>query len=301
MKSEACNSQVVKWGWNFNMFRFQKLVRSALRILYLDSAGYIYASHIPPIGYRSSDAGLSLTSAAGRFANRNALYRYMHYWFARPAPEWLREHRRFFSQQSRGFGEDAFHAMWFKLLAEYRPRRCLEIGVYRGQVISLWILIAEKIGFPVEVHGISPFSAAGDTVSQYLEGLDYHADVLANCARFSSKRPDLLRAYSTEPEAVALINMGGWDLIYIDGSHEEEVVRADYRNCAPNLSPLGLLVFDDASLYTDYWPPPFAFAGHPGPSRIVRDTVANEMHLVAAVGHNNIFCGSNFVKHADFN
>lgn len=284
------------------MFRFQKRIRSAERIL-LGSAGRVYASCVPPFRYRPSDADLSLTAAAGRFANRNTLYRYMHYWFACQAPEWLRAHRRFFSQQNRGFGEDAFHAMWFKLLAQYRPRRCLEIGVYRGQVISLWLLIAEKIGFPVEVHGISPFSAAGDAVSKYIEGLDYHADVLANCARFSSKGPHLLRAYSTEPEAVALINTGGWDLIYIDGSHEEEVVRADYRNCAPNLSPRGMLVFDDASLYTDYRPPRFAIAGHPGPSRVVRDMVANEMVLVVAVGHNNVFCGFNLssVTHADIN
>src|SRR5262249_10669127 len=142
------------------------------------------------------------------------------------APEWLRQHRWFFSQESRGFGEDAFHAMWFKLLSERRPRRCLEIGVYRGQVISLWLLIAEKMGFPIEVHGISPFSPAGDSVSKYIEGLDYYADVLANCARFSSERPRLLRAYSTDAEAVALINVGSWDLIYIDGSHEEAVVLA---------------------------------------------------------------------------
>jgi hypothetical protein len=180
--------------------------------------------------------------------------------------------------------------MWFKLLAEYQPRRCFEIGVYRGQVISLWLLIAEKIGFPVEVHGVSPFSAAGDSKSRFREDIDYYADVLANCEHFSSKKPHLLRAYSTEPEAVAFINTGGWDLIYIDGNHDDEVVLADYRNCAPNLSPRGLLVFDDASLYADGHLPSFAFPGWPGPSRVVRELVENEMRLVAAVGHNNIFC-----------
>src|SRR5262249_55054098 len=137
-------------------------------------ASYLYASRVPPFGYRFSEANLSLTGAASRFTDRYALYRYMHYWFARSAPGWLSAHRRYFSQQGRGFGEDAFHAMWFKLLAEYRPRRCLEIGVYRGQVISLWLLIAEKIGFPVEVHGVSPFSAAGDAVSWYPGDIDYY-------------------------------------------------------------------------------------------------------------------------------
>src|SRR5215469_11782935 len=167
-----------------------------------------YASRV---AYRSSEADLSLTAAAARFVDQSALYLYMHYWFVRSAPKWLRAHRLYFTQQGRGFGEDAFHAMWFKLLAEYRPRRCLEIGVYRGQVISLWLLIAERIGFPIEVHGISPFSAMRNAVSRYREDIDYYADVLANCKHFSPKGPHLLQAYSTEPEAVALINTEGWD------------------------------------------------------------------------------------------
>ena len=290
------------------MVEFQKLTRSAVRRLLgvpadlsLKQAVRMnfgfpqsfslkqwYASRV---AYRSSEADLSLTAAAARFVDQSALYLYMHYWSLRSAPKWLRAHRLYFAQQGRGFGEDAFHAMWFKLLAEYRPRRCLEIGVYRGQVISLWLLIAERIGFPIEVHGISPFSAAGDsTTAAYAKGIDYHADVITNCEYFSSKRPHLLRAYSTEPEAIALINTGGWDLIYIDGSHDEEVVLADYRNCEPNLSARGLLVFDDSSLYANVRLPRFAFAGWPGPSRIVRDMVANEMSLIASVGHNNVFC-----------
>jgi hypothetical protein len=270
------------------MARFQKarsVLRKFLRVPEHLSLKQWYGSRV---AYRSSEADLSLTAAVARFADQRALYLYMHHWLVRSGPDWLRAHRHYFSQQHRGFGDDAFHSMWFKLLAEYRPRRCLEIGVYRGQVISLWLLLAEKIGFPVEVHGISLFSPAG--LPKYVVESDYQADTLSNCDHFSSKRPHLLRAYSTDPEALALINTGGWDLIYIDGCHDYEVVLADYQNCVPNLSPRGLLVFDDSTLYANRRLPSFVFAGLPGPSRVVRDMVMNEMHLVASVGHNNVFC-----------
>ena len=72
----------------------------------------------------------------------------------------------------------------------------MESGVNRGQVISLSLLMNKKIGFPVEVHGVSPFSAVRNAVSRYREDIDYYADVLANCKHFSSKEPHLLRAYS---------------------------------------------------------------------------------------------------------
>jgi hypothetical protein len=39
--------------------------------------------------------------------------------------------------------------MWFTLLCEFKPAQCLEIGVYRGQVVSLWGLIAKLSGFKI--------------------------------------------------------------------------------------------------------------------------------------------------------
>ncbi|MCZ2340159.1 MAG: hypothetical protein LC127_18615, partial [Chitinophagales bacterium] len=44
-------------------------------------------------------------------------------------PKILLKHRKYFSQNNRGFGEDAFHAMWWLLFREYKPVNCLEIGV----------------------------------------------------------------------------------------------------------------------------------------------------------------------------
>jgi len=70
---------------------------------------------------------------------------------------------------------------------------------------------------------------------------------------------------------------------------DHEIVLADYQLCRECLKVGGILVLDDASLGTSYHPPRFAFAGHPGPSRVAREHAEKEMKLMAIVGHNNIY------------
>jgi predicted O-methyltransferase YrrM len=80
-----------------------------------------------------------------------------------------------------------------------------------------------------------------------------------------------------------------FDCIYIDGSHDYEVVLADYRNSVASLKPGGILVMDDSSLGTDFSPPKFSFAGHPGPSRVAREFADRELVFLAGVGHQNVY------------
>lgn len=232
---------------------------------------------------------LSFSKASSVFSTRNKLHAYMHHYFHQMSPLKVREHREYFKVNNRGFGEDAFHSMWYLLFREYRPHNCLEIGVYRGQVISLWGLLSQVLDFPCQVYGISPFSSDGDDVSSYLSGIDYEADTIKNNYEFSLQQPNLLKAYSTDRAALDLIASKSWDLIYIDGSHDYEVVLADYEICMQNIAAGGILVFDDSSLYTEFRPPLFSFAGHPGPSRVVQERAMNELKFLGAVGHNTIF------------
>ncbi len=238
---------------------------------------------------RQYDLDLSFTEAVTRFRNPNALHAYMHHFQHHLCPQPIRTHRAYFRRKRRGFGEDAFHAMWWLLLREFSPTYCLEIGVYRGQVISLWALIARLIGLPCQVHGISPFTAAGDSVSNYPQAVDYRADIQRSFARFGLPDPTLVSALSTDVEAVKHVAARSWDLIYIDGSHDYEVALADYRLCRRYLAPGGLLVLDDSSLGTDFHPPLFSFAGHPGPSRVAAEVARRELRFLGAVGHNNVF------------
>jgi hypothetical protein len=210
-------------------------------------------------------------------------------YFDRNLPEELREHRRYFTQNRRGFGEDAFHTMWFLLFREFRPASVLEIGVYRGQSLSLAALLARTFKLQCFVQGVSPFSTAGDANSSYRSGLDYLADTLQNFAHFSLPPPSLLKAYSTDEEAQRLIASRAWNAIYIDGNHDYEIVRQDWKLCSGCLSPGGLIVLDDAGLTSNFRPPAFATAGHPGPSRLAREISRPPFVEILQVGHNRVF------------
>jgi len=219
----------------------------------------------------------------------NGVYAYMHHYFHHRSPKFLREHREYFKKDQRGFGEDAFHAMWWLLFLLWKPSVMLEIGIYRGQTMTLWGVISKYLHYPAEIHGISPFTPLGDTVSTYLSTIDYYEDVLESFSHLKLSPPCLLKALSTDEEAVCHIHERKWDLIYIDGSHDFEVVKTDYRHSLASLAEGGLLVIDDAGLNTPYQPPSFAFAGHPGPSAVVREFAGKEMKFIGSVGHNSIF------------
>jgi hypothetical protein len=209
-------------------------------------------------------------------------------YFDRNLPAELRQHRHYFTQKKRGFGEDAFHTMWFLLFREFRPASFLEIGVYRGQTLSLAALLSRQFQCPALIQGISPFCTAGDAVSRYRSGIDYLEDTLQNFAHFSLPRPSLLKAYSTDDEAVKLIASRAWNMIYIDGNHDYECVRKDWETCAGALAPGGLIVLDDSGLNTGFRPPAFATAGHPGPSRLASE-ITGPFSEILQVGHNRVF------------
>jgi hypothetical protein len=210
-------------------------------------------------------------------------------YFNQQLPAEVREHRAYFCEERRGFNEDAMHVMWFLLFREFKPENFLEIGVYRGQTISLAALLSKLNGVACHVQGISPFTAAGDKVSKYRTDLDYLQDTLRHFEHFGLPRPDLLKAFSTAPEAVALIRATPWEMVYIDGNHDYEVARQDWESCSQSVKPGGIIVLDDASLATAYRPPLFATAGHPGPSRLAREIDSRAFREILRVGHNRVF------------
>ena len=264
------------------------MLLSKIKNKYRSSVGKLQSDWM---GRRQVDlmADLSFSEASRRFPDRNGLHAYMHHYFSQICPPAIKEHRNYFKVECRGFGEDAFHAMWYLLLKEFRPINCLEIGIYRGQVVSLWALLSQMFDFSCQIHGISPFTPAGDDVSTYLANIDYKADTIKNHEAFGLPSPALLKAFSTDDDALSLIRTKLWYLIYIDGCHDYEIALADYKICKENLAVGGILIMDDSSLYSDFKPPLFSFAGHSGPSRIVHEIAMREMKFIGAVGHNNVF------------
>jgi len=223
------------------------------------------------------------------YKNRNSKYKYFHHYFWNIAPEWLIKHREYFSQNQRGFGEDAFHAMWYLIFKEFKPKNILEIGIYRGQTLSLFSLLSEKFKLNSEIHGISPFDSTGDTVSKYLENLDYYKDVKKNFIYFNLEIPFLHKGLSTDKKMIDVINSKMWDLIYIDGCHDYKIAKQDFEICSKKVKKGGLIALDDASLYAKYKPPFYSSAGHPGPSRVASEINSNLFDEILSVGHNRIF------------
>jgi hypothetical protein len=215
------------------------------------------------------------------------LYEFYNFKFIWLAPQWLKKHRRYFSSKQRGFGEKPFHSAWQEVFLKFEPKKVLEIGVYRGQVISLWQLIAQRTAMDIEVYGISPLQETGDSVSKYVK-IDYESDIENNFNQFNLVAPNLIKALSTDFTAREFIESKEWDLIYIDGSHDFDVVLQDFKLALANLKNHGVLCFDDSSLYLDFEIKGI-FKGHPGPSRVVRDFAMKEMKHLMTVGHNNFF------------
>ena len=83
--------------------------------------------------------------------SRTVTYLYCDYYFEHFLPQLFNEHRAYFAKAGRGFGEDVFHAMWFLLFEHFRPANALEIGVYRGQTITLMKLLSRHFNFQCEI------------------------------------------------------------------------------------------------------------------------------------------------------
>jgi|SRR5689334_10340133 len=211
-------------------------------------------------------------------------------YFYQELPSEIRAHRAYFCENERGFGENPFHVMWWLLFREFKPANFLEIGVFRGQTISLAALCARLLTSRCEIYGISPFSAAGDSVSDYRKDVDYLADTIANFDQFSLPHPHLLRAYSTERVAADLVSSKEWEVIYIDGNHDYEVASKDWELCSSHAKRDGIIVLDDSALATRFHPPAYAATrGHVGPSRLAQEIDGSRFKEILQVGHNRVF------------
>ena len=216
-------------------------------------------------------------------------YLYCARFYFQGLPQEIVEHRNYFSKHGRGFGENAFHVLWWMLFRELKPQSFLEIGVYRGQTSSLAALLQREFNIHGKITCISPFLPVGDNVSTYRSDVDYQSDTLNNFKHFDLPEPILIKAYSNDSVAIEKIQSQLWDAIYIDGNHEYAIAKQDWLVCSENLRLGGIIVLDDSALYTEYSPPVFATAGHPGPSQLAQEIDASRFEEILRVGHNRVY------------
>jgi len=191
-----------------------------------------------------------------------------------------------------GFGEDAFCWNW-KLLVDAMPPTfsCLEIGVYKARTLALIDMYSKACSKKAMLYGITPLTNAADKYSQY-PNEDYEQAILSNFTKMgaSIENMSILQGYSTDNSILATAKtLEPFDILFIDGCHDYDVVCKDIVNYIPMLNVGGYLVMDDASLFLKN---PFGrFLGHEDVARAIRDKIDSDTRLthMYAVGHNRVW------------
>ena len=160
------------------------------------------------------------------------------------ADKQLKAYRDWIEANAFGFGERCFLWMWNEIVARMPQEfTFMEIGVFRGQILALVSLLAERHGKKVRRIGITPL----DTSDGHWES-DYEADIIRLHDVFNIKDDyELIRLDSTNPNAIKLASQNPPEVLYIDGGHTNELVKSDLTNYLPILKVGGTLVIDDCN------------------------------------------------------
>ena len=225
----------------------------------------------------------------------------------------LASHRQHVETAKLGYGDAAFHHLWLLLLAaahqRFGPISALEIGVFKGQTISLWALLSREHHIPVHIHAITPLEGQPIKTARWWRSLryrfdrhfreksdsgsfypvdDYEAIVRAHFAfhGLDFDQVVLMRGYSTAPAIREHAATSRYQLLYIDGDHTYAGVVADIEHYAPLVAPGGWLVMDDASFDqpgTVFW------KGYDSVARACQLLPSFGFKNVLNIGHNRVF------------
>jgi hypothetical protein len=194
---------------------------------------------------------------------------------------------------TEGFGELAFQWNWYLAVKEApRDFKFLEVGVYKGRVLATIQYLADLFGKTARIMGVTPLSSAGDKYSGY-EDVDYFAAIQGAYKKthdVSFANTQIVKGFSQDPiTLLEAAKEGPYDILFIDGCHDYDVVCQDIQNYVPLLKQGGLLVMDDASLFLE--DPAGRFHGHPDVGRAIRDVIEprSDLQHIYAVGHNRVW------------
>lgn len=225
----------------------------------------------------------------------------------------LTTHRKYVEQNGLGFGDAAFHSMWFRLLdlaaRRHQRVRLLEIGVFKGQVISLWALLAKVYSWPIEISCITPLkgnpqpkfkilqkiksilsekyreeAASGN----FYENENYEQTIRAHFDhhKLNFDNVKVYKGYSTDQTILDQLKEKKFEIIYVDGDHTFEGAMHDFKTFAPLVSIGGWLIADDAGCGL---PGKSFWKGHEAVSKAAEILPSLGFRNILNVGHNRIF------------
>jgi hypothetical protein len=225
----------------------------------------------------------------------------------------LSAHRHYIEENKLGFGDAAFHAMWLRLLENAYRRfgtvRALEIGVFKGQVISLWALIGKHWKLNVQISAISPLAGQPLPKSrlanlirrgfdprfrEQLRNANFYADddyagiIKRLFERFAVDYDavKMYQGYSTDRRILDLMAKSTFHVVYVDGDHTLKGALHDFKVFGTKVVSGGWLVADDASCAL----PGSAFwKGHEAVSHAAEILPTIGFRNILNVGHNRIY------------
>lgn len=119
----------------------------------------------------------------------------------------------------------------FKLIAEFKPKCCLELGTSLGISASYQVLALKSNGQGkfVTIEGSQSIAKIAE---QTLEELGYFNYAL-HLGKFKDILPDILPTIGTV------------DFVFIDGHHDKFATKEYFETIYPYLSEMSIVVFDD--------------------------------------------------------
>jgi hypothetical protein len=229
----------------------------------------------------------------------------------------LKEHKDFVEANDWGMGFRAFLYQWLLILEDCHRRfgavSALEIGVFRGQTLSLWGLIARQRGIELEISALSPFSGnqpknrwvrsfkkrfSRQYKAQKKAGSLYYDDDFYQRTREIFEKfagpfdaVHIYKGLSTDPDIQKAVAGNTFEIIYIDGDHSFDAVKSDIAGYAPLVRSGGYLVMDDAGHFLPakkYDEEPF-YKGYESVARACETIEGMGFRNVLNVGHNRVY------------
>lgn len=156
----------------------------------------------------------------------------------------LKAYRDWIERNMFGFGERSFIWMW-KNIVDEMPHEFtfLEVGVFRGQILGLVKLLANRCGKVVHRIGVTPLDESdGHWKSNYAEDIE-----ILHQTFFLKNDYTIIKGHSTHPAIIAQIRKVKADVVYIDGGHDYQTVVSDLTHYPKLVKKGGLLVIDDCN------------------------------------------------------
>jgi len=141
-----------------------------------------------------------------------------------------------------------FASIWRSLLSRYPPSRILEIGSYEGRCACFLIEECAQER-PITLHCVDTWTGGVEHDPAAMAAVEERFDANLEIARGSARHPvDFHKHKAASRTALARLLAAeeeGFDLVYIDGSHQAPDVLTDAVLSFQLLKVGGLMIFDD--------------------------------------------------------